>query len=50
LVFDLILLVAACLLVTSPLTFHKARILIDKLVDFIERRQFERMVDRVGGR
>jgi hypothetical protein len=43
------------LLVTSPLTFRKSRliirksrILIDKLVDYIERKQFERLVDRVG--
>jgi hypothetical protein len=46
--FNLVLCLAVCLLVTSPLTFHKARILKDKLVDWIERKQFERLVDRVG--
>lgn len=54
-IFVIALLCAAALLVLSPVIFSKLRILfrkacilIDKLVDWIERKQFERLVDRAG--
>jgi hypothetical protein len=44
---DLILCLAALLLAISPAIFRKYRYFRDKLVDWIERKQFERLVDQV---
>jgi hypothetical protein len=46
LAFDLLLCLAAILLVTSPITLRKLLKLIDLAIDWIERKQFERLVDR----
>jgi hypothetical protein len=45
---DLLLCLAVCLAVTSPLIARKCLDCTDKFVDYIERKQFERLVDRVG--
>jgi hypothetical protein len=47
-IFDIAAICAACLLVASPLIFRKALKLRDKFIDWIERKQFERWLDRAG--
>lgn len=39
--FDIVLCLAACLVATSPFIGRK-------VIDFLQRKRFERMVDRVG--
>lgn len=48
--FNIVLIVAACLLAGSPFLYRKCRDFIDIFIDYIERKQFERLVDRVAGR
>jgi hypothetical protein len=53
--FNLFLCLAVLFLVTSPLIFRKCRTiyrkvraLIDKFIDWLERKQFERWLDEAG--
>lgn len=45
--FNIALISAACLLAGSPYLYRKCRYFRDIFVDWIERKQFERLVDRV---
>jgi hypothetical protein len=43
--FDAIVITFVCLLVAGPVMAFK---LLDRFVNWVERKQFERLVDRVG--
>lgn len=48
--FNVMLVTLACLLVASPLIFFKLLNLRDLFVDWVERKQFERLIDQAEER